>query len=43
MSDCNSQFIISNIIKNIAKKKIIYNKFYIINNFKYIIKKPKKK
>ena len=44
MSDCNSNFIFSHIFKNIIKKKYVkYDKTYIINNCKYIIKKTKKK
>ena len=43
MDNCYSNFIISNIIKKIAKKKIIYNKVYTIDKCKYIITKPKKK
>ena len=44
MTDCNSNFIFSYIIKKLIKKnKISYDKTYIINNCTYIIKKSKKK
>ena len=43
MSDCDSYFIFSHIIKGFMKKKISYDKVYTIDKCQYIIKKPKKK
>lgn len=43
MTDCNSYYIFSHIIRDFMKKKIYYNKVYTIDKCKYIIKKPKKK